>query len=647
MSLFDYPRINFKGTIQLNPGTANNDDYAQQPGAALLPASCGPYTGQVLALIDSKTVQPRTYGMSDAGFIAWVQKAHTFDVSGSSGKSMAVIPAEWNYYGDMTSKILDAAVIGVQTGPGQLYSKVSPDIPSTEVIGSTVSYSGHITDVNSEGSPPATQFFIDSLTLRGSTATFLNGTASKGACQWLNFYRNVNLTADGGSGGYVYHVMRKSDAGTGIQLPGFDDPRIVGVICRYYLYRRAGGASRNADIEALYEKQQNNPAILEIVGTFAPLFSNEKIVTGPVGRLLVSNVSNIPTPLGSNNNGSNGFVALAPAVLQRDGNIISADFSGTFPDCFQSNPEANPKYDFGKVTLTVANTGESALIGPVDYADTASGDRRGWIFDFDISSNIAAQRILRDPEAKFSLQHAQHGTVLAETDYYFVSNQQGIYAEQNGPPDCFLNQGTYEPATVSVYRRGRELSAAECPPITVWQYRSVPIQSPGEVKAIATNFRPGQSLQVDTGQPGNFLLTFSIFDAANPAPVSFPPKSYNTFMFPPYVTNAPSISLRILPNDEDFSSYYVDPGATEPVGNDQLTFDVVYQKVLRTYYLLYPIMNLVFPLNSESDVAGRAQAILRWTDPKQWMSSGYMPRTRDMSASRRTLLRAWCLKAAR
>jgi len=35
MSLFDYPRINFKGTIQLNPGTANNDDYAQQPSALL------------------------------------------------------------------------------------------------------------------------------------------------------------------------------------------------------------------------------------------------------------------------------------------------------------------------------------------------------------------------------------------------------------------------------------------------------------------------------------------------------------------------------------------------------------------------------------------------------------------------------------
>jgi hypothetical protein len=642
MSLFDYPRINFKGTLQLNPGTANNDDYAQQPGAALLPASCGPYAGQVLGLIDSKTVQPRTYGMSDAGFIAWVQKAHTFDTPGGPVPTRQIIPAEWNYYGAMDSQILSAAVIGVQNGPDKLYSNVSPDNPSTTVIGAALNFSGNITDVNSEGSPPATQFFIDSLTLKNGTTTFLSGAASKGACQWLNFYRNVNLTADGGAGGYVYHVMKKS-AGTTIQLPGFDDPGIIGVICRYYLYRRAGGVSRNADIEALYEKQQTNPAVLEIAGTFAPLFATDKIVTGPVGRLLVSNVANIPTPLGSNNNG-NGFVALAPAVLQRDGNTISADFSGTFPDCFQSNPEANPKYDFGKVTLTVANNTESALIGSVDYADTASGDRRGWLFDFDISSNAAAQRVLQDPEAKFSLQHPQFGAVLAETDYYFVSNQQGIYAEQNGPPDSFLNQGTYEPATVSVFRRGRELGAAECPPISVWQYRSIPIQSPGDVNAIATNFKPGQPLQVDTGQPGNFLFTFSIDDPASPAPISFPPTSYNTFMGPPFITNAPSISLRILPNDEDFSGYYVDPNAAEPVGNDQLTFEVVYQKVLRTYYLLYPAMNAVFALNTEAAVAKKASAILQVTDPGLWMSIHYMPRTRDMSASRRTLLQAWCRK---
>jgi hypothetical protein len=282
---------------------------------------------------------------------------------------------------------------------------------------------------------------------------------------------------------------------------------------------------------------------------------------------------------------------------------------------------------------------ESAIIGPVDYADTDSGDRRGWIFDFDISANPAAQRILQDPDARFSLQHAQYGTILGETDYYFVSNQQAIYAEQYGVGDSFLNQGTTEPATVSVYHRGHELDATDCPPITVWQYRSVPIQSPGDVEAIATDFKPGQPLQVDTSQPGNFLFTFSIYAAGN-----LPPKSYSTFMFPPYVTNAPSVSLRILPNGEDFSAYYVDPSAEDPIGNDQLTFDVVYHKVLRTYYLLYPAMNQIFPLNDESRVRKSAQTVLDVTDPKLWMSGRYMPRTRDMSDSRRKLLRAWCRK---
>jgi hypothetical protein len=55
-------------------------------------------------------------------------------------------------------------------------------------------------------------------------------------------------------------------------------------------------------------------------------------------------------------------------------------------------------------------------------------------------------------------------------------------------------------------------------------------------------------------------------------------------------------------------------------------------------------MNLVFPLNLEAEVAKHAQAILQLTDPKQWMSIDFMPRTRDMSASRRTLLQAWCRK---
>jgi hypothetical protein len=650
MSIFDYPRINFQGTIQLSPGTANNDDYA---GAVVLPASWEPHAGETLALIDSKLVQPRTYGLSDADFMAWVQKAQTFDVVGKPGQTKEIIPAEWNYYGGMDMDNVNAQIIGVTTAPGDTYTQPEAEVPVTSLLGAALSFkNGHITDVNSEGSPPATQFFIDQLTLAKDGTTFISGSASKGACQWLNFYRNVNMTADGGAGGYVYHVIMKS-SGTTIDIPGFDDPNIVGVILRYYLYGLTEGATTNAEIEALYEQQQTNPATLEIVGTFAPLYQNETIFTTPTGRLMVCNQPQIPTP-GTNNNGAPGdsehnLFALAPAVLRQNDNIISADFVGTFPDYYQGgavppSETTNPKFDFGDVSLFVSGGSNSVLIGAVDYANTIQGDQAGWVFDFDISGNEAAQQLLADENASFQLVHASLGTVLAETDYYFVSNQQGIYAEQFGSGSEFLNQGTLEPASVSVFSRGQELSAAQCPPFTVWQYRSIPLQAPGDVLAVSTNQQPGQAITVDTSQPGNFLFTFSINDDP---PAGFPPQSYLAFMNPPFVTNAPSISLRILPNDEDFSQYYVDPKAPEPVGNDLLTFDLLYEKVLRTYYLLYPVMIPYVQLNCEENVAKNAQAILQVTDQSIWMTNDYMPRTRDMSASRTTLLQAWCRKVRR
>jgi hypothetical protein len=642
MSLFDFPRINVKGIVELRPGTANNDDYA---GAVTLPANWGPFAGQTLALSDSKLVEARTYGMSDDQFIAWVQKAQPFSSSSNPCKTQMVIPAEWNYYGDMSSQVLSATVVGVQTGPHQLYSTADGSVPLTSLIGSSLTFSGGITDVNSEGSPPATQFFIDRLTLLDGTAKAIDGVPSKGACQWLNFYRNINLTADGGAGGYVYHILRKDQPGAVIDLPGFEDPDIIGVIFRYYLYRPMQKVQGNDNIEQLYKNKDTNASTIEFIATIAPLRANEQIVTGPTGRLLIANSPTIPTPQGTQNNGG-GTIALAPAVLQLSGNLLSAEFSGTFPDYYQQT--TNDKYDFGPVTLVVDGSNTTATIATVPYADTAGGNARGWMFDFDLSQNQAALTALQDPNASFRLVHATWGTILGETDYYFVSNQQAIYAEQHGPGDRFLNQGTEEPATVAVYHRGRLLSRSDCPPVTLWQYRSIPLQDPGNAVALDTQFRPGDPIVVDTSQPGNYLFTFTALNpnATPPAvpPAGFPPKSYSTFMNPPWLTNAPSISLRILPNNEDFSRYYVDPTAAEPVGNDQLTFDVVYRHVLRTYYLLYPAMNKYIPLNSEPAVKPMAQRILDFTEKALWMTIDYMPRTRDMSESRRKLLRAWCLK---
>jgi hypothetical protein len=631
MSLFDFPRINITGEIQLQPATANNDDYAQ---GYTLPASYGPYAGQPLALIDSKMVEAQTYGMSDDDFMVWAQQLQTFDV-GNTQKQ--VVPAEWNYYGGMQSQILSASVVGVTTAPGHVYTSPDSSIPVTGLLGASLTFSGTITDVNSEGNPPGTQFFIDSLTLTQGSQTWLSGSASKGSSQWLNFYRNVNLVQDAGSGGYLYHVMLKSSGAT-INIPGFDGPGIVGAIFRYCLYQPTQTKNNNVIC-----------SIVQLVATIAPLYEDETILTAPVGRLMVTDTATIPTPQGSSNNGVPSppppatlvttLIALAPAVLSVNGNIISAEFSGTFPENYSKLTGDNPKYDFGAVSLVVTNGTDSATVAALSYTDTEAGNQCGWLFDFDISSNPQAQQILAGGNAKFQLVHATLGVVLTETDYYFVTNQQAIYGEQLGSGTQFVNQGSQEEVTVSVFRYGQELAAGSCPPITVWQYASVPLQAPGNAVAINTNYQPGQPLSVDASQPGNFLFTFTVEGQPAPTP------SYLNFANPPYITNWPQISLRILPNAVDFSQYFVDATAAEPVGNDQLTFEVVYQKVLRTYYLLYPAMiKAGILLNTESSVSKNAAKILSAIDPSpaNWMSSNYMPRTRDLSSSRRLLLSAWC-----
>ncbi len=311
MSLFDYPRINIKGTVTLNPGTANNDDYA---GSVSLTE--GPCAGETLALINSKLVQPRTYMMSDADFIQWVQKEHLFKAE-PSGPPQKIIPAEWNYYGDMTSAVNDgdATVIGVQTGPGQLYTAADPSVPVTALIGAPLTYNGGITDVNSEGSPPATQFFIDQLTLMNGSAIALQGPASKGACQWINFYRNVNQIGDAGAGGYMYHVILKSQCGGNFNIPGFEDASIIGAIFRYYLYNIVQPVQGNPAIEKMYESKGQNRASLQFVATIAPLYEEEEITTGPIGRLLVAPPPSISTlPLTNNNGGGNDRAGAGGAV---------------------------------------------------------------------------------------------------------------------------------------------------------------------------------------------------------------------------------------------------------------------------------------------------------------------------------------------
>src|SRR5947199_2801965 len=88
MSVFSFPRIHVKGLIAINVGTANNDDYSSirfPPGS--------PYAGQPVRLADSVQVQPLTYGMSDAAWVAWAQAPQKFTTAAPARAAASAPPA--------------------------------------------------------------------------------------------------------------------------------------------------------------------------------------------------------------------------------------------------------------------------------------------------------------------------------------------------------------------------------------------------------------------------------------------------------------------------------------------------------------------------------------------------------------------------
>ncbi|MCF3973987.1 hypothetical protein [Paracoccus salsus] len=645
MSIFDYPRINFSGILTLNPGTANNDDYSGDWR--------DPRTGKNLALIDSATVQPITSGLENTEFVEWIQQEHAFQPTRGDGPEQSIIPAEWNYYGNMSSSAT-VQIMGVQTGAGAL---ATTDPEYSQLVGQKIHLSGNITDINSEGSPPGTQFFLNRISLKSGEIE-ISGNPGKAACQWINFARNLNMQGDAGAGGYMYHAI----TGGTIRLPGFEDPNLIGMVLRYYVYAKHNSLNDPREILKRYATKSTNPADFIMTGTLAPLFADETIRTGPVGRLLANDTPNIPIPNGLKNN-TGGKLALAPAVLCEAEGRISVDFLGSFPEqmtgTFPSLPEIdnpewhdpvrkNPKFGFGDVTLSLRNSTESVEIGPVPYQDTEKGNARGWVFDFDISGNLAAQKLLADPNATFSLTSADHGTVLGEVDYYFVTNQQAIYAEQGDQSGLFVNQGMpREDARFEVYHRGKRLSAADSPPITIWGYRTTPLGFSGRRTVLFEGVKPGTALSLtphgaeDFFKPGTYLLTFGTPQATGPT-ASPPPDDYAGYIAPPFttLTNRTGISVRVLPN-EDFGACLTE-GRTGTITKPDVTFQYVYEKTLRTYDLLFPAMHAIFSLGDEKTVADNADSILKRTDPSVWGSTGFMPITRDMSESRRQLLQAWC-----
>jgi hypothetical protein len=688
MGVFSFPRIHVKGLISVNVGTGNNDDYS----AFLFPEG-SPYAGKPLRLADSVNVRPLTYGMSDAEWVRWVQQPHPFvkptppsvpltiaaghvpdlvaqrasmtkaETPHLRAGDVSLIPAEWNYFGDMSLEMMGVRVLAVQY-PGRTATNESEDT----LIGAELSFknrpgdtgrtTGLLIDVNPED-VPASQIHADALTLEKSGTALLTGKPTKASTRWINFQRNTTLRGANAAAGSFQCVIPIDEVVDQpiVEMLSRENPfakPVKGIVFRYCIYRSLQKISafkypdideRNRQMVALYAERGLNPDFSEIVGTLAPWYG-EEMLSSSMGRLLLP-ANTFPVPQAG---GTSQPFSLAPATLlvSRELNLVSVDFSATFPDRYASSEfdplqtGDNPKHDFGPVHLLVRDQGREHDLGPVLYQDTVGGDRQGWIFDFPLDS-LSEEVLVAVEAGTFALHHESHGDLLAEAEYLIASDQSCIIGEQGRPgsvASSFMSQGpSEEPAIVRVFRRGQELTSEECPDITVWEYDTTPNEQPGDRKKLSTAFKPGQPLEVSADRPGNRFYTFTL--AGQPEP----PANYGGYS-PRDLMISPQINLRLLSNDRDYSEYYQNPEDDQPVGNDKLTFEVIFREVLQNYYLLYPAMSLIVPLNDPEQWSGAEMAgrMMQRTQKSWWPKAGYMPRTRDLSESRRKLLHAWCLK---
>lgn len=707
MSVFDFPRINVKGLVQINVGNGNNDDYSLQNGSSpgtysgyATPPPAPGQLGQSMRLGNSATVQPYVFKdpntgkpMNDEEMVAWMQQPQDMYAYNNTtdGVPYKLIPGEWNYYGNMGMKMMDTVVVGVTVPSANTPNGVrvyrSPS--QSPLIGGACSFNNRpdstgrstamMIDVNPEA-PPASQIFTENLMLQDANGQVLfNAKPSKAITRWVNFQRNTLLTGPNGAAGTFQCVVPLSELqGQPIvdllqQYP-VAGKTLAGLVFRYTLFRslqeintfKYDHETWLSKLTDLYQQQGTNPTYVQLSGTIAPWYEGE-MESIPTGSYLVPDKTfNSP---GGNTSPGGGPFSLGPAVVNWTPGRprLAIDLNASLPDAYNDpnydplQQGTNPKFDLGPLSFGQQIGSLVTPIGDIDYTDTDAGDAAGWIFDYVVASQLAsppapeqAAPAVGDPALiwpQFVVSSPQYGNLLQEERLFFASDQSGVFAEQGLNPSSpgWANMPALPMQVQTVSSQGYLDTKASFQALAwgkpytqgiyelwMWNqtYVNPPAQGPLPVK-INGAYKLGDPISIPTDTAGVYILTITEL-GASPDSIA---QNFNMMTWP-------MINCRILPNLE-YSDYYTFDSQGKPVATEAMDWYALYGEVFRNYYLLYPGMSLILPLNDPNQWIGPTLfVLLDRVDPSAWNTMSNMPRTRDMSATRRWLVQAYCNKFA-
>jgi hypothetical protein len=372
----------------------------------------------------------------------------------------------------------------------------------------------------------------------------------------------------------------------------------------------------------LYVAGQNfsNPAYSALVGVVG-LWMEEEALSAPSGRYLVPS-GNVATASRRNSQGQliNVPVPPGPAVAELDENTktLSFDFGSAFPE----KDENLEKADIGDLVFVTEQGGTQTQIIKLPFAaySKAAYEERAGIIDIDLSSHAdpaIIEKIQKGELAVNCVQNGQTVPALAESQFLVIADQRGLYLNEGETEQVrlrVLQSGELAPAGTKILVNAYDTNLDFLETVT-----TLTLQTAGTVELPCAVQEPG----IVNYQ----LLPFAAQQPPPAQPFSFDPMS--DFF----------IAVRTLPFDDVLA---------KDTPDEQLTWDFIYDNILRVYDSFNPVMSrtsdpaIYKPLNNQARMETLVQAIKRVISGAAFESAAHMPITRDMSDGRRLLLLRWC-----
>jgi hypothetical protein len=624
MSGLTLPRIIFSGTTNWNPNTVNN----------------GPNT------YDEVNVAPALGGMTLAQYAAWLLQFDptSGDVNGS-----------WNIYGDHGVVFSPVTVTGVQPvaqGQDPLIGK------PVQILSETTP---RMIDIDPY-SPYTTQIVFGTFSLGDDSVGVSGPGAVRLASRWPDFSRNLTQLPIAGPMGVVWQAAlpKSSLAWNGLgQSPALAalkaaveaDPANQGLVFLFASYRTLYYQTASWQGQPITSPQQlsaayqagftdGNPAQSMTLGRVT-VWGPGELASAPTGdRLLVPanpvTAVDLAPARGLRRDAHPGRplaaaqpVSLGPAQARLDSsrNVVILDFLSTFPEADASLAKA----DLGTFTLQVTGSGgQMTTVGaPITFADY---DRQAY------ESGGGIVEVSFDPALSDTIAH---GTLQLLSSNGTVALQQVSLVSETDQRGLWVDEATTGEVRVQTYQNGAT------PPSGTVQLLVAPYSFDASSGSFTLIQDPSQAvfeILDGSGQPLPLAPVLPVgADGSTTFTVSPLQAGMGNYLFFPFTGPVPTppATLGGLDPNQSFAAlraFPFDDELNEQAPDSALTWQFIYQHVLSTWDVVYPLMSTIIPLSKQKAVDKAAKAIHERVDLNPGRSSRYMPVTRDMSAGKKKLL---------